>query len=60
MQQKISFLLQVLPLKKFQVKDINEISRKFCAQHLQKSLGACRVIKVSCRRSERQLIVQNF
>uniref|UniRef100_A0A914YYX3 Protein SSUH2 homolog n=1 Tax=Panagrolaimus superbus TaxID=310955 RepID=A0A914YYX3_9BILA len=35
----------VLPLKKFQVKDINEISRKFCAQHLQKSLGACRVIK---------------
>jgi hypothetical protein len=36
----------VLPLKKFPVKDVNEISRKFCAGHLQKSLGACRVIKV--------------
>uniref|UniRef100_A0A914EKQ7 Uncharacterized protein n=1 Tax=Acrobeloides nanus TaxID=290746 RepID=A0A914EKQ7_9BILA len=27
------------------IKDVNEISRKFCAGHLQKSLGACRVIK---------------
>lgn len=36
----------MLPLKKFSIKEINEISRKFCAQHLQKSLGSCRVIKV--------------
>ncbi|KAI6189142.1 Protein SSUH2-like protein [Aphelenchoides besseyi] len=35
----------VSPLKKFSVKEINEASKKYCAQHLQKSLGACRVIK---------------
>ncbi|KAI6224436.1 Protein SSUH2-like protein [Aphelenchoides fujianensis] len=36
---------EVTPLKKFPIKEINEMSKKLCAQHLQKSLGACRVIK---------------
>uniref|UniRef100_A0A7E4VL05 Protein SSUH2 homolog n=1 Tax=Panagrellus redivivus TaxID=6233 RepID=A0A7E4VL05_PANRE len=35
----------VLPLKKFTIGEINDASRKYCAQHLQKSLGSCRVIK---------------
>jgi len=35
----------VTPLKKFPVNEINEISKKICSQHMQKALGACRVIK---------------
>uniref|UniRef100_A0AC35U0C2 Protein SSUH2 homolog n=1 Tax=Rhabditophanes sp. KR3021 TaxID=114890 RepID=A0AC35U0C2_9BILA len=35
----------VLPLKKFAVKEINENSRKICADHLQGSLGNTKMIK---------------
>ncbi|CAD5218636.1 unnamed protein product [Bursaphelenchus okinawaensis] len=35
----------LMPIKKFPINDINEISKKLLAQHMQKSLGACRVIK---------------
>ncbi|CAD6194230.1 unnamed protein product [Caenorhabditis auriculariae] len=35
----------VLPITKYPLKEINDASRMFCAQHLQKCLGVCRVIK---------------
>uniref|UniRef100_A0A1I7SEL1 Protein SSUH2 homolog n=1 Tax=Bursaphelenchus xylophilus TaxID=6326 RepID=A0A1I7SEL1_BURXY len=35
----------LMPIKKFPVNEINEVSKKLLAQHMQKSLGACRVIK---------------
>lgn len=45
-ESALTSLIQVTPLKKFPVKEINEISKKICAQHMQKTLGACRVIRV--------------
>ncbi|VDO15881.1 unnamed protein product [Brugia timori] len=35
----------ILPLKKYPVQQINEISRQMCAAHLQKCIGRCRIIK---------------
>jgi len=35
----------VLPLRKFPVSEINDISRKFCSQHVKKFLGSCRLIQ---------------
>uniref|UniRef100_A0A0N4Z012 Protein SSUH2 homolog n=1 Tax=Parastrongyloides trichosuri TaxID=131310 RepID=A0A0N4Z012_PARTI len=35
----------VLPLKKFEAKEVNEGSRKLCAEHLQRSLGSTKMLK---------------
>ncbi|KHJ91317.1 hypothetical protein OESDEN_08821 [Oesophagostomum dentatum] len=35
----------VLPITKYPVQEINEKSKLFCAQHLQNSMGMCRVIQ---------------
>ncbi|KAK6041390.1 hypothetical protein COOONC_21105 [Cooperia oncophora] len=35
----------VLPISKYYVDEVNEKSRQFCAQHLQDSMGMCRVIR---------------
>ncbi|KAK6750381.1 hypothetical protein RB195_002388 [Necator americanus] len=35
----------VLPITKYHVQEINEKSKMFCAQHLQNSMGMCRVIQ---------------
>lgn len=36
---------QVQPIKKDVLKEINEVSRRFCAAHLKKLLDSCRVLK---------------
>ncbi|VDN25616.1 unnamed protein product [Cylicostephanus goldi] len=36
----------VLPITKYPVEEVNEKSKQFCAQHLQNSMGMCRVIRV--------------
>ncbi|XGW27766.1 hypothetical protein V3C99_007947 [Haemonchus contortus] len=35
----------VLPISKYHVEEVNEKSKLFCAQHLQNSMGTCRVIQ---------------
>ncbi|KAK6025339.1 hypothetical protein OSTOST_08769 [Ostertagia ostertagi] len=35
----------VLPITKYHVDEVNEKSKLFCAQHLQNSMGMCRVIQ---------------
>ncbi|EPB70368.1 hypothetical protein ANCCEY_10538 [Ancylostoma ceylanicum] len=35
----------VLPITKYHVQEINEKSKLFCAEHLQNSMGMCRVIR---------------
>ncbi|KAK5969594.1 Suppressor of Stomatin mutant Uncoordination [Trichostrongylus colubriformis] len=35
----------VLPISKYHVEEVNEKSKLFCAQHLQNSMGMCRVIR---------------
>lgn len=35
----------VQPIKKYQIQEINEISKRFCAAHLKKLLDSCRVLK---------------
>ncbi|VDN33514.1 unnamed protein product [Cylicostephanus goldi] len=37
---------RVLPITKYPVEEVNEKSKQFCAQHLQNSMGMCRVIRV--------------
>ncbi|KAK6022552.1 hypothetical protein OSTOST_11749 [Ostertagia ostertagi] len=36
---------KVLPITKYHVDEVNEKSKLFCAQHLQNSMGMCRVIQ---------------
>ncbi|CAI4224404.1 unnamed protein product [Auanema sp. JU1783] len=35
----------VLPITKYPINEINEKSKQYCAQHLQKCMGVCRVIR---------------
>ncbi|CAI5448647.1 unnamed protein product [Caenorhabditis angaria] len=35
----------ILPISKYPMQEINNISKQFCAQHLQKCMGVCRVIR---------------
>ncbi|CAB3405981.1 unnamed protein product [Caenorhabditis bovis] len=35
----------ILPISKYPQEEINEVSKQFCAAHLQKCMGVCRVIR---------------
>ncbi|KAF1756556.1 hypothetical protein GCK72_013009 [Caenorhabditis remanei] len=35
----------IIPISKYRQEDVNNMSKLFCAQHLQKCMGVCRVIR---------------
>ncbi|CCF23330.1 Suppressor of Stomatin mutant Uncoordination [Caenorhabditis elegans] len=35
----------IIPISQYQEEDVNKMSKLFCAQHLQKCMGVCRVIR---------------
>lgn len=45
---------QVIPVTKYPQEDVNRMSKQFCAQHLQKCMGVCRVIRVIYAPTESQ------